>query len=397
MKIAIIREGKNPPDRRVPLLPAQCLALQKAYPHLKFLIQSSSVRCVKDEAYEQLGLRVCEDVSEADVFFGVKEVPIPDLVPEKMYFFFSHTIKKQSYNRGLLREILEKRITLLDYECLTDAQGERVVAFGRFAGLVGAYNALRAYGLRSKAFVLKPAHACRDLAEIREELKDIQLPALKIAITSKGRVGKGAKEVLEMAGIKYASPEAFLTQSFSEVVYTALASKDYYQCKAREVPNFYENPEAFESDFKKFASVTDVLITAHFWDIRTATLFCKEDAAQADFKIKIIADVTCDVEGSVPITLRTSTITAPFYDYNPTTMQEEEAFSNGQNITIMAVDNLPSELPLDASQSFGEQLMQEVFPALAEGDAFGILQRAKITEAGKLTSKFLYLSDFVAQ
>jgi alanine dehydrogenase len=395
MKIAILREGKIPPDKRVPLLPAQCLTLQNMYPQLSFLIQSSAVRCVEDAEYEALGLTVCEDVSEADIFFGVKEVQVDSLVSDKTYFFFSHTIKKQPYNRNLLRTILQKNIQLLDYECLTNLNGERVVAFGRFAGLVGAYNALRLYGIRYEAFVLKPAYECRDLVELAQEFKKVQLPALKIAITSIGRVGKGAKEILDLAGIKQVSTEDYLTKEFSEVVYVCLRSKDYIKEKTDEAQSFYKNPSAYESDFQKFYQVTDMLITAHFWDVRGPALFEKEEAKRSDFKIKIIADITCDVKGSIPITLRTSTITEPFYDYNPTTEQAEKAFNDDGNITIMAVDNLPSELPLDASRSFGEQLMLQVFPALLEGDTHDVLKKATVTESGHLTPKFDYLTDFV--
>jgi hypothetical protein len=334
-------------------------------------------------------------VSEADIFFGVKEVQVDSLVSDKTYFFFSHTIKKQPYNRNLLRTILQKNIQLLDYECLTNLNGERVVAFGRFAGLVGAYNALRLYGIRYEAFVLKPAYECRDLVELAQEFKKVQLPALKIAITSIGRVGKGAKEILDLAGIKQVSTEDYLTKEFSEVVYVCLRSKDYIKEKTDEAQSFYKNPSAYESDFQKFYQVTDMLITAHFWDVRGPALFEKEEAKRSDFKIKIIADITCDVKGSIPITLRTSTITEPFYDYNPTTEQAEKAFNDDGNITIMAVDNLPSELPLDASRSFGEQLMLQVFPALLEGDTHDVLKKATVTESGHLTPKFDYLTDFV--
>lgn len=395
MQIAIIREGKTPPDRRVPLLPEQCLALQVRYPQLSFLVQPSPIRCVPDEAYISLGLKVQEDVSEASVFLGVKEVPIPTLHAQKMYFFFSHTMKKQAYNRTLLQTILKKEIQLIDYECLTDVEGKRVVAFGRFAGIVGAYNALRGYGLKHGLFDLKPAIDCRDLEEIRSYLSMLQLPPLKIALTGRGRVSKGAQEILAMAGVQAVSKETFLHTQNTHAVYTVLGSQDYYQTSTEPATSFYENPQNFVSNFKQFYEVADILITGHFWDMRAAALFSAAETQSPAFKLQVIADISCDVCGSVPITLRTSSIDAPFYDYNPQSLQEEKAFQNPENITIMAVDNLPSELPLDASRAFGAQLMEHVFPALLEGDKDGILARASIAKAGKLTEKFSYLEDYV--
>ncbi len=396
MQIAIIREGKNPPDRRVPLLPEQCLALQTRYPELSFLIQPSPVRCVPDEAYTSQGLRVQEDVSAASVFLGVKEVPISTLHVQKMYFFFSHTMKKQPYNRELLRTILKKEIQLIDYECLTDVEGRRVVAFGRFAGIVGAYNALRGYGLKHQLFDLKPAVACSDLAEIKGYLAALKLPPVKIALTGRGRVSRGAQEILALAGVKAINKEAFLhTQSNTQAVYTVLGSQDYYQAVTEPSASFYKDPQGFVSNFKQFYEVADILITGHFWDMRAAPLFSAAETQSSTFKIQVIADISCDVLGSVPITLRTSTIDAPFYDYNPQTQKEEKAFQDPKNITLMAVDNLPSELPLDASRAFGAQLMEHVFPALLEGDKDGILERASITKAGKLTHDFSYLEDYV--
>ncbi len=396
IKIGILREGKNPPDKRVALLPKQCKTLMTLYPNIEFIIQKSEVRHVKDEEYLAEGLKMKDDLSECTILFGVKEVPIDMLMPNRTYFFFSHTIKKQAYNQKLLQNILEKNIRLIDYECLTDNKNNRLVAFGRFAGLVGAYNGLRTWGIRTKNFDIRPAHHCKNLLEVYQELEKIRLSNIKIAITGTGRVGKGAVEILEKAKIRQVTPQEYLLKMFSEPVFTVLESCQYYQKKPNvdENADFYENPELFNCDFLKFANQTDLLITAHFWHIKAAVLFSKEEMKDENFHVKVIADITCDVGGSIPSTLKASTIAVPFYDYNPFQECIEEPFSSDKNINVMAIDNLPGELPFDASESFGEQIVKYVFPALFGNGDVSILDRATITKNGRLTSNFEYLSDY---
>lgn len=398
MKIGILREGKTPPDRRTPLLPYQCVALQKQYPNLQFLVQSSPVRCVNDDEYVKVGLAIVDSLADCEVIFGIKEVPLDWLIPNKTYFFFSHTIKKQLHNRPLLKHILDKKIRLIDYECLTNQKAERLVAFGRFAGIVGAYNAIRIYGKKYNLFNLKPAFLCKDLSEIHEILKNLPpLPSFKAIVTGSGRVAKGAMEILDLV-LEKVSKEDYLQKKFQNAVYTNLHSLDYYICKTNTKSNFYENPQDFSANFLSFAKETDMLVTAHFWDIKAEPLFTKMDMKDADFRIKIIADITCDINGSIPCTLKASTIQYPVYDYE--VMQEnitDEPYKNPNHVSVMAVDNLPAELPYNASEMFGEQLIKYIFPALfAENadDCKAILQRATITEMGELTPKFDYLADF---
>ena len=151
MKLALIREGKVPPDSRVPLTPEQCAYVLANHP-VEIVVEPSPIRCFADDEYREAGIALQNDLSDADVLLGVKEVPVEQLIPGKTYFFFSHTIKKQAYNRRLLQTILEKRIRLIDYEVLTDLNGRRLIAFGRFAGMVGAHNALYTFGRRSGLF-----------------------------------------------------------------------------------------------------------------------------------------------------------------------------------------------------------------------------------------------------
>lgn len=398
MKIGIIREGKVPIDRRVPLLPKQCQLLQQKYPQISFAIQSSPIRCVPDVAYQNAGLKVVDDISDCDIIFGVKEVPIPQLIAEKTFFFFSHTIKKQAYNQQLLRTILDQKIQLVDYECLTDSQGNRIVAFGRFAGIVGAYNSMIAYGKRHQAFELRRAFECKDLKDLHTEFSKAKLAPIKIVVTGGGRVGNGITEVLEGMQVQRVSPEDFLNKTFSVPVFTQLHSEDYYQPVDGQTWNsqeFYQNPAKYRADFLPYAHQAQILISGHYWNPRADVLFTREDMTQPDFKIEVIADVTCDIEGSIPSTLRATTIDAPFYDYNPATGQELKEFSDLAHTNVMSVDNLPCELPYDASESFGNQLIEYVFPAFFDNDAQKIIEKASITKNGQLQPLFGYLEDYV--
>lgn len=398
LKIGILREGRIPTDKRVPILPEQCKEVMAKYPQVSFFIQPGYERCIRDEEYSKAGIPVQEDISHCDIFFGVKEVPIPLLIHDKTYFFFSHTIKKQPHNKKLLQTILEKKIKLIDYECLKDSSNNRIIAFGRYAGLVGCYNALLTYGKRYKIYDLKRAYECFDFKEVKEELKKVKLPAVKIAVTGGGRVSKGAMEILELVGIKKVSPVQFLNERFDEPVFVQLRSFDYHKRKdgsEGSSDDFYKHPEKYYSTFYKFEKETDLLITGAYWDPKAPALFSKEDMQRDDFRIRVIADITCDIEGSIPTTKRASSINDPVYDYNPFTYELELPYSKNDNITVMAIDNLPGELPRDASADFGRQLMNNVLPFLIDGDSQGILEKATIAKDGVLTPHYSYLEDYI--
>ncbi|WP_457617541.1 NAD(P)-dependent oxidoreductase [Lutibacter sp.] len=397
MKIGIIKERKNPPDRRVVLSPEKCKELLLEYPELEIKVESSNSRFFSDKAYKEEGLEVVSDVSDCDVLLGVKEVPITNLIPNKKYFFFSHTIKKQAYNRNLLRAILDKNIELYDHETITNQKGIRLVAFGRYAGIVGAYNGFRTYGLKFELFNLPKAEVLHDQLMLIEELKKINLPNIKIVLTGKGRVSNGAKEMLDGMGLKEVSVEEFLTQTFNEPVYVQIDVLDYNKRKDGKIINevdFFNNPQEYEGDFMRFAKVADMYIACHFYGTGSPYIFTREDAKSADFNIKVVADISCDIDGPVASTIRPSTIAEPNYGYNPKT-EEEVDFKDENAIAVMAVDNLPCELPKDASEGFGDSFAKYVIPAFFNNDKDGVLERAKMTENGKLTQRFSYLQDFV--
>jgi saccharopine dehydrogenase (NAD+, L-lysine forming) len=397
IRIGILREGKVPPDKRVPLLPDQCRAVLDQYPHVSIAVQPSDIRCIANQEYADMNILLEEDLSNFDVLIGVKEVPVHLLIPGKTYLFFTHTIKKQPHNQKLLQTALERKITLIDYECLTDTSGIRVIAFGRFAGIVGTYNAFLMYGKKSGNYELKRAYQCFDYNEMKNELGKVKLPDLKIVLTGAGRVGNGAAEILSFLKVQKVGPDDFINKKFKGPVYTQLGSRDYHRKKDGSdwiSEEFYAHPERFESTFQRFLPVTDMLIAGAYWDPHAPMLFKKEDIGK-DFKIKTIADITCDIGGSIPTTIKASTIYDPCYDYNPHTHALEAPFSSPGNITVMAVDNLPGEIPRDASRDFGLQLMQNVFPSLLDKDTHSIIERGTICKDGALCPDFEYLKDYV--
>jgi len=400
IKLALISEGKTPPDKRVPFTPLQAEEIMQRFPHVKMLCQPSTARCFKEAEYEELGISVQEDVSDCDILMGIKEVPIQNLVANKTYLFFSHTLKKQPYNRKLLQEILKKKIRLIDYETLKDQQGNRLVAFGRYAGIVGAYNGLWAYGKRYKLYTLRRANECFDVNDLKLELRKIKLPPIKIVLTGAGRVGKGAMETLDTAGIRKIDPADFLNSTFQEPVYTQLSSADYHlriEGGHFNRDEFHTHPEKYTSHFSPFTKVADILLAGAFWNPAAPKLFTQEDIRENHFRIRVVADITCDINGSVPCTKRASTITDPLYDYIPQTDAVVEPLSGDSHITVMAVDNLPCELPRSASDEFGRDLIDRIMKPLLVEDTEGIIARATMAENGRLTSNFSYLQDYVDQ
>jgi len=398
IKIGLIREGKVPPDKRVAFTPSQTEEIEQRFTHAKIVCQPSAIRCFKAEEYSAAGIDVSEDLSSCDILMGIKEVPIDQLLPNKTYLFFSHTLKKQPYNRKLLQAVLQKNIRLIDYETLKDHQGNRLVAFGRFAGIVGAYNGLLAYGKRYQLFDLKRASDCFDINDLKIELRKVKLPPIKIALTGAGRVGKGAMESLDTVGIRKVLPADFLSQEFTEAVYTQLSSADYHSRIEGGHFNreeFHQHPEKYQAHFIDFAKVTDLLLAGAFWNPKASRLFELVDMQRADFKIKVIADITCDINGSIPSTVKASTIVDPLYDFDPISQQTAPALSSPSFITVMAVDNLPCELPRSASEEFGRDLIDRILQPLLVEDPEGIISRATMAESGKLTPRFSYLQDYV--
>lgn len=397
-KIGLIRERKNPPDKRVPLSPEQCVELKSTYSNIEIVVESSPIRAFADDEYRAVGVEVVDHVDDCDLLLGVKEVPKEDLIPGKAYMFFSHTFKKQPYNKNLLATILEKRVQLIDYEVLKGTDGVRLIGFGRWAGIVGAYNGLRGYGLAKGAFELKPANECHDRDEMEGEFPKITLPdSFKIVVTGQGRVAKGAMEVLTSLNIQKVSPRQFCTESFDHPVYCQLGVLDYNKRKDGEVStrsDFYSNPSDYESDFMRFAKVANLYLACHYWGEGSPYIFTRADVKSADFNLEFVSDISCDIDGPVASTLRPSTIAHPFYGYDPQT-ETEVPLGMAGSIGVQAVDNLPCELPRDASEGFGRELLEKIFPELMNGDPHQIIYHATETKDGELTPQFSYLESWV--
>jgi saccharopine dehydrogenase (NAD+, L-lysine-forming) len=396
--IAVIREGKVPPDSRTPLNPTQAAELLKM--GVDIVVQPSSGRTFSDEEYQKAGVPVVEDISDRDLLLGIKEVPIDQIIPNKTYCFFAHVAKEQPYNRPLMRAMLEKNITHIDYEYLTDDRGSRLIAFGYWAGMVGAHNAIWTYAQRKGTFSLPRLKDVFDYAEAKRIYARTTFPKdLKVVLTGTGRVGKGAAQVLEDMGIKKVSPKAFL-QDAPGPVYTQLAVKDYAaHPDGREIhkSHFYAHGEEYQSAFSPYAEAATVFINGIFWDGKAPAFFTQEDMQQSNFNIEVIGDVTCDIApaASVPSTLKASTIADPVFGYDPKTGRETAPHAD-QAIDVMSIDNLPSELPRDASTAFGETFIKKILPEFRKKESI-ILERATICSGGELGPHFGYLSEYATK
>ncbi len=398
MKIGLIKETKIPIDNRVALTPQQMAQLQKSYPDDQFVVQSSPIRAYTDEEYRQSGIQVCDDIADCDILFGIKEASIPSLIPDKHYFFFGHIAKMQAYNKPLLQAMMAKRITFSDYEYLTDSQHKRVCAFGWWAGIVGVYHTLRCYGLKYHTFTLPAPDKKFSLEQLTLLLCNIVLPKIKILITGTGRVSQGAQYILQKIGAKKMSEQQFLnTPAVDFLSYcVADASQLVEHCHGKTFnwDTFNQTPQLYRSIFMRWAVCTDMLICAHFWAPDAPVYLSEQDLKNPNLSIKVIGDITCDIQGSIKSTLRATTHDEPYYDYNPITGQEMPPFSLPDNISVMAIDTCPNALAMDTSDYFGQMLMQHVFPPLLNRQHSDILQRGTILQNGQLTPLFRYLDNF---
>jgi alanine dehydrogenase len=397
MIFGIIKERKNPPDRRVVFSPSELLEVKKQFPLAEFKVESSDIRVFSDSEYKGKGFEIVTDLSDCDVLFGVKEVPVEALIPNKKYFFFSHTIKKQPYNRKLLKACIDKNIELFDHETVVNESNTRLIGFGRYAGIVGAYNTIRAFGLKFEIFNLPKAETLSNQNALIQQLKKPILPPIKIVLSGKGKVAMGAKEMLDGMKMKQISVEDYLTKTYTYPVYTMIDIQDYNKHKdglTFDKKEFYAHPENFVSNFRRFSEVSDIFITGHFYGNGAPVILTKEMLASANCKLKIVGDVSCDIDGPIACTLKASTIAEPNYGYLPSEHKVVDMF-HPASIVVMAVDNLPCELPRDASEGFGEMFLEHVIPAFFNNDENEVLKRALITKNGKLTERFSYLQDYL--
>ena len=393
--IGLLREGKVPADNRVAITPDQCKWIHKHMPEYQVVAQNSPHRCFSDREYQTAGVALRDDLSECDILLGIKEVPIRSLIPDKTYLFFSHTRKQQPHNKDLFRAILDKHITLIDYECLEHEDGTRIIGFGFFAGIVGAHNGIMAYGQRTGEFHLGRVYQQRSFRELIHTYFGLKLPNIKIVVTGSGRVAHGILEIMNLMGIREVEPDEFLSRSFTYPVYVQLKGQDLYERKdgtPYRRADFHVHPEAYQSRFEPYAFQADILMNGVYWEQRIPRLFEPAMVADPRFRIQTISDITDDAYGSVPINLGDQTIEDPVYGVDRHSLHKTAPYLPG-SIDVVAVGNLPNELPRDASRYFGEQLIKHVLPGLSDASN-SIIARARMTEHGNITPAYAYLSTY---
>lgn len=398
IRIGLIREGKIPFDNRVALIPSQCKWLQKNFPDVRILVQSSPHRCFTDREYQMAGIEVREDLSEADLLFGIKEVPAESLLAGKTYLFFSHTKKRQAYNQSMFRTILDKKITLIDYECLEHEDGQRMLGFGFFAGVVGAHNGIMAYGNRTAKFKLERVYIQHSFRQLIHGYFGLKLPNIKVAITGSGRVAHGLLEVMNLMGLIEVEPDEYLERSFEYPVFTQLKGSDLYAHKQMRTYNrtdFHNHPQDYACLFKRYTRVTDILMNGIYWERTMPRLFEWDDLAEEKFRIQTIADITDDKDGSIPCNLGDHPMEDPVYGVDRVSRLKTAPYLPG-SIDMMAVGNLPNELPRDASRYFGEQLIKHVLEELVNGNS-KMIDRATMVRQGRLTELYRYLHEYAGK
>ncbi|NJN98391.1 MAG: hypothetical protein HC875_32020 [Anaerolineales bacterium] len=432
--IGLRREDKNQWERRVPLTPAHIASLTQAH-QIEFLVQPSPVRAFPNAAYTSAGATVQEDLSPASVVLAIKEIPIELLQPNKTYLFFSHTIKGQPHNMPLLRRLIELDCQLIDYERVVDEHNRRLIFFGQHAGLAGMIDTLRALGQRlewegcaTPLAHLRPTYEYADLPAAQSDLRligqhiieegwPLALTPLVIGVAGYGNVSKGAQAILDLLPTRQISPAELLTLAEQEdldrnIIYKVVfKEEDTVEPLAEGQPfnlqEFFQYPERYRSKFEQYLPHLTVLVNCIYWTPRYPRLLTKDTARRlysgnTPPRLRVIGDISCDIEGGIEPTIKATEPDAPSFVWDPATDIALEGVA-GQGPVIMAVDNLPCELPVESSASFGEALLPFI-PALAACD-FSVdfeqctlppeFKRATIVYHGELTPDYQYLEKFL--
>jgi saccharopine dehydrogenase (NAD+, L-lysine forming) len=397
MIIGLIKEEKHPADNRVALTPAQCKWMNKNVANVQVVVEKSDTRCYSNEEYKRAGIELVDSLENCTIILGIKEVPYDKLIANKKYLFFSHTIKKQDHNKKLLQTIVAKNITLIDYECLRHEDGQRILGFGFFAGIVGAHNGIMCYGNRTNSFSLERVYKQKDFRSLIHTYFGLKLPNIKIAVTGSGRVAHGIIEVMNLMGIVEVEPDDYLITQYKYPVYTQLKGADLYEHIETGKYNrihFHEKPNEYKCRFLPYCFETDILMNGVYWDKNVPRLFEKSDVEYEGFRIKTIADITDDENGSIPINLGDQTIEEPVYGVDKNSFIKTLPFVEN-SIDVMAVGNLPNELPRDASRYFGEQLIKHILDDVIKGNSITI-DNATIASEGRLQKDYTYLQEWIS-
>ena len=394
LKIGLIREGKIPADNRVALIPAQCRWMLKNV-DCSITVQPSPNRCFKDKEFIRAGVEMNDDLSHCDLLLGIKEVPVDMLIAGKKYMFFSHTIKMQAHNKKLMQAMVQKNISLIDYECLRHKDGQRIIGFGFFAGVVGAHNGMMSFGERTKTFSMGRVYKQKDYSKLIHTYFGLKIPPVKVAVTGSGRVAHGILEIMNLMDIQEVEPDEYISREFEYPVYVHLKGSYLYRHKENgnyNRDNFHHHPDQYNCLFENYCAHTDILMNGIYWDKNIPRLFDLEALRRKDFRIQTIADITDDENGSIPCNIGDGNMENPIYGVDKVTNTKTEPYLPG-SIDIMAYGNMPNELPRDASRYFGEQLIKFVLGDIINGSS-QIIKGATILNDGKLTADYNYLKEY---
>ncbi len=433
-QVAIRREDKNIWERRAPLTPKHVAVISGEF-DVHIVVQSSPIRIFPDAAYAKAGATVREDISDCRVVFAIKEIPPDILQPHTTYVFFSHTAKGQAYNMPMLRRLVELKCTLIDYEKIVDEKGQRLVFFGNYAGMAGTLDGLWALGQRlnwegvdNPFSALRKTHEYHDLKAAKKAVKEVGnaiatkgLPAklcpFVCGFTGYGNVYSGASEIFDLLPHREIAPHELPTvfeeaRRERKMVYKVVFKEEHtvepIEKGARfDLQDYFAHPGKYRSRFESYVPYLTALVNCVYWERKYPRLIAKEYvkkvfAGSATLRLRVIADVSCDVNGSIECTVRTTDPAEPVFVYNPDT-ESADLGVRGRGLVIMAVDNLPCELPREASHTFGEQLMPFV-PPVAKG-GYGkpfetcnlppVIKNATLLYNGEFTPKYGYMAKFL--
>lgn len=425
-KIGIRKEDKNIWERRVPLIPAHIKKLKEEH-GIDAIVEPFERRAFSDKDYAAAGAELNENLSAADFVFAVKEIPIKYLQQNKAYIFFSHTIKAQEYNMPLLQKLMDLKCTLIDYETMTNEQGRRVVFFGVYAGYAGMIDALHGLGIRLKEQgipnlfeEIKPAYEYADLADaklkikavgdkLREQGLPVSISPLVFGFAGYGNVSKGAQEIFDLLPFEVKTPDELFELSEEENKIIKVVFKEEHMVKEKngkdfELLDYYDNPENYVSNFEQYLDKIDVLVNAIYWDERYPVFVSKAylKANKENLRLKIISDITCDIDGAIETTYKSTPSDNPAFVYDPFTDSYTDGFK-GRGVVDIAVDNLPAEMPKDSSVGFSTALYPFVpgivnanFDKEFEDAGFPPeIKRAVIVYKGELTPEYEYLREYI--
>jgi alanine dehydrogenase len=396
MKIAILRESDEHKDKRVALTPVDAKLLIQRFPGLIIQVQSSNNRAFTNEEYINAGINIKEEVSDCDLLIGVKKVNTENIIPGKTYLFFAHVAKKQENNREYLKYLVKNKVTLIDYEYLKNENGKRLAAFGYIAGVAGAYYVYDMLSKKiNKTFLSKVSSSGNIIqAIINSNLKK----PCKIALSGNGNVANGVSDIFNAAGINQVNSHSFINKSFGKTVFCKLQPEDYLINKRGieySAQHYRQNPEQYRSKLAQFINIADAYVACHYWHKNYPKYLSTSDLKNEQSNLKVIADISCDLNGSVAPTLRETSFNNPYFDYNPITGNEESPFSSGKNITVMAIGNLPSLLPREASEGFSRSMADVILPQYIENTQSFLFKNATILKCGNLTKSFSYLTNYL--